>query len=194
MPCSTNEAHASQAIHPQGTSSRWYVSRTTARTLPRAVFRWNLKVDAATSPAVLARFCTRITMFQGKKWAMRDKRSRWCNLHMTGSTHTPAYGHYRNKSSDTTLNMIARSSLFTVAHRAALDPTATSLTTAWHLNRLNACTAAKAMLLSRGDDVIGREMQQVRFARNEPALCRKAGCSTHLIESADLILFFVFTA
>ena len=55
---------------------------------------------------------------------MRDKRSRWCNLHMTGSTHTPAYGHYRNKSSDTTLNMIARSSLFTVAHRAALDPTA----------------------------------------------------------------------
>ena len=55
-------------------------------------------------------------------------------------------------------------------------------------------TAAKAMSLSRDNGVIGREMQQARFARNEPVLCWKAGSSTHLIESADYTLIFVFTA
>jgi len=50
------------------------------------------------------------------------------------------------------------------------------------------------MSLSRDDGVIGREMQQARFARNEPVLCWKAGSSTQLIESADHTLLFVFTA
>jgi len=42
---------------------------------------------------------------------------------MTGSTHTCAYGYYRSNS-DTTPNILARGRRFNVAHRAALDPTA----------------------------------------------------------------------